>query len=378
MTHSLNTSQVDNALVANPSTLTYTCGAGTTLLVLGITLSDANARSGGAPTYNGVALTQAATTQQSAGFETVTEMWYMLGPPTGAALTISIPNTVGPRTINAVTSSWISATGASALDVAAGNLASSGTPSTNITPLNGSLVIDRVGDGVASLASLTETLTLLASTDHGAHVSGAQYTLSALSITSVTWTSTTEDWTHVVAAFKEVVMSISASETVTLSETVTVVVSAPQVIAGETVTLSETVTVATVLQVSTSETITLTEQATAFVTISLNVSETITLTETVTVAPLLLGGVSVGETVTLTEGVTVAPLSLAGVSVSETITLSETATVAPLLLAGVSVEETITLTELAALTVITLAAILPNNAAYVRWQDNRAIVKGGS
>ena len=45
--------------------LSYTCGAGATLLVLGIVVDGLTARTGGAPTYNGVALTQASTNAQA-------------------------------------------------------------------------------------------------------------------------------------------------------------------------------------------------------------------------------------------------------------------------------------------------------------------------
>lgn len=203
MTHSLDTFQVDNGLVGQPSTFTYTCGAGTSVLVLGLVINANNARSGGAPTYNGVAMTQASTTQQS-GQESGVEVWYLLAPPTGSAHTVSIPNTVGPRTINAVTSSWISATGTSALDVAAGAFATSTNPTTAISPLDGSLVIDRLSNGLPDVASVTESLTLLTEQDHGAFTSYVQYTLSASGITAVSWTANTDDWAHVVTAFKEV------------------------------------------------------------------------------------------------------------------------------------------------------------------------------
>ena len=51
----------------NPLTSDYTCGASAKLLVLGMVVGSlAQERSGGAPTYNGVALTQADQTRQYA------------------------------------------------------------------------------------------------------------------------------------------------------------------------------------------------------------------------------------------------------------------------------------------------------------------------
>lgn len=107
--------------------------------------------------------------------------------------------------------------------------------------------------------------------------------------------------------------------------------------------------------------------------LTVNVSETITLTDSAAIttsAPQ----VSAAETVTLTEAASII-ISTAQVTASETITLTETATLAPLLLAGISVGETVTLIELATIAVV-VAATLPNNAAYVRWRDKRAVVQG--
>ena len=73
-------------------TLSYTCGAGATLLVLGIVVDGLTARTGGAPTYNGVALTQASINAQAVAGETTVELWYLLSPPTGAAYNLAVPD----------------------------------------------------------------------------------------------------------------------------------------------------------------------------------------------------------------------------------------------------------------------------------------------
>jgi hypothetical protein len=63
---------------ANPLTSPYTCGSGTTLLVLGIVTPVNFTRPGGAPTYNGVAMTQAFTPQGASNI--AVEMWYLANP----------------------------------------------------------------------------------------------------------------------------------------------------------------------------------------------------------------------------------------------------------------------------------------------------------
>lgn len=55
--------------------MNYTCGAGTTLLTLAICVGGLTARTGGAPTFNGVAMTQADQNRYYAGSgETISEL----------------------------------------------------------------------------------------------------------------------------------------------------------------------------------------------------------------------------------------------------------------------------------------------------------------
>lgn len=73
--HTLDTSQQNNTLTASPATFTYTSGTGTTVLVLNLVVIGSTARTGGTPTYNGVAMIQANSTRIAT--ETNTEMWYL-------------------------------------------------------------------------------------------------------------------------------------------------------------------------------------------------------------------------------------------------------------------------------------------------------------
>ena len=76
----------------NPIEILYTCAANVKLLVVGIAIGGNGSRSGTAPTYNSVELTQAGNTQNAAA-EVACELWYMLNPPTEVEHTIAIPNT---------------------------------------------------------------------------------------------------------------------------------------------------------------------------------------------------------------------------------------------------------------------------------------------
>ena len=113
---------------ASPLEASYTCGSGATLLVVGIVAHGATARTGGAPTYNSVAMTQVGETRSS-GQEAVVEMWYLPSPPTGSAYTISVPNS-GSLTLHVIASSYKAQSGyTSTLDVTNYATGSSTNPS---------------------------------------------------------------------------------------------------------------------------------------------------------------------------------------------------------------------------------------------------------
>lgn len=138
--------------------------------------------------------------------------------------------------------------------------------------------------------------------------------------------------------------TVSVSETVTLTESTTVLVSAPQVSAGETVTLSESATASVTISVTASETVTLSETVSQELGTTVVASETVTLTESVTAATSA-PQVSASETITLTEAQTVAIVSAGDfvITVNETVTLSEAT--AEVLISFVAASETVTLTE---------------------------------
>lgn len=166
------------------------------------------ARTGGAPTYNSVALTQAGTTQtQGPAGGSSAEIWYMLSPPLGTSLTISVPNT-GTANMQVVISSFISATGMSALDQSNGlSQATGANPSTSVTttwPSGGNATVDIMVENNTLTAGQTS---LFSGTIGGTgRTYGAQYNLqgNATSTVAMSWTATSSKANQCVASFNEV------------------------------------------------------------------------------------------------------------------------------------------------------------------------------
>jgi hypothetical protein len=156
------------------------------------------------------------------------------------------------------------------------------------------------------------------------------------------------------------VQTVDVADTVTLAEAVTVNVQAVtvrSVSVADTVTLAEAVTVAlgTALAVSVADGVTLGESAAVTLPVAgvvyASVADAVTLTEAVTTA-LQLTGISAGDTVTLSEAVTVT-VQIAGllqVNVSDELTLTD-APATGLALPGVSVADGVTLGESVALAI---------------------------
>ena len=204
----------------NPVAANYTCGAGATLLVLSLSTTTGTTRTGGAPTYNGNTLTQVATALGDTGGEGTAELWYLVNPPTGSALSVSVPNT-GAGYITVIISSYKAAAGyTSALDATNQAYSTSSTnPTVSVTShINGDVIVDSLFTGYTSPPSANNRV-LLYQNDTGNESNGAQYYLQATAATAaMSWTrSTADDWQLVAAAFKEVVIP-TISGTVYTSE----------------------------------------------------------------------------------------------------------------------------------------------------------------
>lgn len=207
MAHTFDVKVNSTRTNTNPKTFNHTCGAGSTLLVLTLVIGGATARTGTAPTYNGVAFTQADQARQAvASPETTVELWYYLNPPTGTSYQISIPNT------NSV---YITAE-SSSYKASAGNISyfrnAGYATNTSINPtgylhtdlISGDIIVGTLGYG-QDAASATVNYTSLFYTDDGTYISGAQYGLYTGSDNFLQWiSSTNEDWVIVSAVFKEI------------------------------------------------------------------------------------------------------------------------------------------------------------------------------
>ncbi|HEB26435.1 MAG TPA: hypothetical protein ENI05_01485, partial [Porticoccus sp.] len=208
----------------NPLTFDYTCGTGATLLVVGIVIGPLSIRAGDLPTYNGVALVRAnpPRTVPDVGCE----LWYMLDPPTGSALEISVSNPLSfPLHVQA--SSYIVAGGkTSAIDVADGSFSfTTASPSISLTTTeDGDVIVGVFGDAEDFIPT-GNSGTLLNANDNGLYSDSNQFTLQASAgAVATSWTTQTygagvygggiyngtDRWVMVVAAFKEVNVPVTA------------------------------------------------------------------------------------------------------------------------------------------------------------------------
>lgn len=190
----------------SPVTFSHTCDATAKLLTLGISCANGSTvRAGGAPTYNGVTMTQAGTTQKAAASpEGSCELWYLISPGTGSSLTVSIPNT-GSAPIYATASSWIPPAGVTpSLDVANGNNGTSTNPTLSLTnTVVGGLVVYIAFTGRDTAATATTGAINMNRTDDGAFGDSSFYTYVGYPrAVTATLTLASDDWAVCGASFK--------------------------------------------------------------------------------------------------------------------------------------------------------------------------------
>lgn len=203
MAHTYDTKNRTEKDDSNPVLVSITPTSGATLLVLGLVMKYDVDRTGGAPTFDGVALTQAGSTQKSTT-EATAELWYLISPSIGT-YNVSVPNT-GAEEINAVASVFKAGAGlVSAFDVVTGGNGESADPSFNITPtVDGAVIVDVMGTGKDTVP-YGNTQTILYSTDNGSYSDNHQYALQATAgQITFGWSVAYDDWAMVVAAFKTV------------------------------------------------------------------------------------------------------------------------------------------------------------------------------
>lgn len=237
----------------NPLTSNYTPGSGSTVLVIGIVTAGAAQRSGGVPTFDGNALTQADQTRQhGVNPEISCELWYLLEPGTGSPLEISIPNPTS-LVLHVQVSTYKAASGfTSDLDVEGGSSGTSASPSVELTPtVNGAVIVGVFGDG-ENFIPTGRTGTELNTTDDGLYSDSNQFTLQATAAAIETgWTTQTygagvygggvyngdDDWCMSVVAFKEANIAVTTEPTV---QTLLLSLLAPSITAGSNISILPT------------------------------------------------------------------------------------------------------------------------------------------
>jgi hypothetical protein len=197
-----------------------TCGGSVTLLVLALQTATTTARTGNAPLYNSVTMTDSGLGSISSGGEGRTELWYLSDPSKGAAYDVEVPND-GRINMRLIVSSYAAQSGyTSVLDVAT-SLASSALANPGVsllTTINGDVIIGTLFDGYASTPTAISH-TLLYNNDDGAYNRNAQYFLQATAgATTLSWTITSDDVAIIVAAFKESLIGAAANATMIIKQ----------------------------------------------------------------------------------------------------------------------------------------------------------------
>ena len=210
MAHTYGKASARASSAGNPiTTASFTIATDETVLVLMIKARGATNRAGGSPTYGGVTMTQANSTQKAVTTpEASAELWYIVNPSIGA-YTATIPNTGALTLFYTFATGKAKAGGASMFDGANGGNATSAnpTPSAVTTTDAGAIGFAITAGGWTSWAPSAQAGTIIANTDDGADGGGEQYVLvaNARTASTLSWTfATSDDWGAVSAYFKEV------------------------------------------------------------------------------------------------------------------------------------------------------------------------------
>jgi hypothetical protein len=209
MAHTLgNNSTRANSASTTITTATFTPDSGVTCLVLKLWVLSATSRAGGAPTYNGVTMQQAGTTQKAAASPEVSvEIWYLTGASAAVAATASIPNS-GALTIHYTFCTGKAGSGkTSVYDNAVGSNGTSTNPTcTAFTMAANSIGFALAGTGLQTPGTFTPSHTALEAVfDAGATGGASQYTINgAGGSVTFSWTAGSDDWGAAAVSFKEI------------------------------------------------------------------------------------------------------------------------------------------------------------------------------
>lgn len=224
MAWTLNASTQGTYGATDPQTLVHTCSAATRLLTLTIFVNGNTTRTGGAPTYNSVPMTDSGH-----GFvvhtECGVEVWYLISPPTGSSYTVSVPNTNIVNCDLSVTS-WEPSAGGAAYDNSNSATGTTANPSLSLTVgATGNLVVGALGSGYRNVPTAGTNFTLVHTYDAGNQTWGTEYDLagSATPVT-VAFGQSADDWGLIGIGFSEeagvTVYYQSAAGTLTPSGTI--------------------------------------------------------------------------------------------------------------------------------------------------------------
>ena len=208
MAHTYGAANARVSAATSPITsATFTPTSGSTCLVLYLWVLGATNRAGGAPTYNGVAMTQANSTQKAATTpESSMEIWYIVGANAAVAATAVIPNT-GSLTISYAFATGKAGSGlTSVFDNAIGANGTSTNPSCGaMTVAAGTITFAGVASGLQTWSmAVAGGATQILSDDNGATGCAASYLLSAGGGSqTMSWTAGSDDWGAVAVSFKE-------------------------------------------------------------------------------------------------------------------------------------------------------------------------------
>ena len=187
-------------MTSGTMTMSYTCTAGTKLLVMGLATETTTLRIGGAPTYNSVAMAQVQTAIVGSA-ECTAEMWYLANPSTASAYNVIVPNT-GSGLTRMVVSNYTS-TEPVYLNLSTSNNVSMVNPTLQLGGVpNQSMVVDILGDGRLNAASANTGGTVILTVDEGVWNDAAQYKITTADGTTIfTWVVASDDVAHIMASF---------------------------------------------------------------------------------------------------------------------------------------------------------------------------------
>lgn len=205
MAHTFGTSSGQSTGTTNPIVISFTTSPGDTVLVVMLaSAGTTSARTGGAPTYNSLTMTQAGSNQGDPAGEGVAELWYLLDPPIGT-YDVSIPN-AGSLTIRRLICTGRSTLGKSYFDAAGGSNGTTTNPTANVTTTGyGDIIFSVTFTGATTWAPSGRDGTQIQDIDNGANGMGYQYLLKPEPGTyPAGWTfGTIDDWGLCIGAFKD-------------------------------------------------------------------------------------------------------------------------------------------------------------------------------